>query len=69
MESKNRDSWVSIVVLIFTLAAALGGGFSLRNMLPHIQAWQAPVYAIVGGIFIAVSDVILVQVLSSFQSE
>lgn len=67
MESANRDSWVSIVVIIFTLAAALGGGFSIRNMLPHIHAWQAPLYAIVGGIFIAISDVILVQVLSSFQ--
>lgn len=69
MESNGRDSWVSIVVIIFTLLAALGGGFSLRAMLPHIHTWQAPVYGIVGGIFIAISDIILVQVLSSFESE
>jgi hypothetical protein len=58
MESKNRDSWISIVALIFTLLAALGAGFSLSKMMPHIQPWQAPLYAIVGGIFIALSDVI-----------
>jgi hypothetical protein len=69
MESKNRDSWISIVALIFTLLAALGAGFSLSKMMPHIQPWQAPLYAIVGGIFIALSDVILIQVLSSFQNE
>jgi hypothetical protein len=67
MESKNRDSWISIVVLIFTLAAVLGGGFSLSHMMRHIQTWQAPLYAIVGGIFIAITDIILVQVLSSYQ--
>lgn len=69
MESKNRDNWVSIVVLVFTLAAALGGGFSLSKMIPHIHEWQVPLYGIVGGIFIALSDVVLVQILSSFQSE
>lgn len=69
MESENRDGWVSIVVILFTLASALGGGFSLRNMLPDMQHWQAPIYAIVGGIFIAIADVILIQVLSSFRSE
>ncbi|MEJ2695181.1 MAG: hypothetical protein P8013_00885 [Candidatus Sulfobium sp.] len=67
MESKNRDSWVTIAVLIFTLAAGLGGGFSLSKMIPHIQPWQAPFYAVVGGIFIAIADIILFQILSSFQ--
>ena len=67
-EPKNRDSWVSIVAIFFTLLAALGGGFSLQAMMPHIHTWQAPIYAIVGGIFIAISDVILIQVLSSFKS-
>lgn len=69
MESGNRDSWVTIAVLIFTLAAGLGGGFSLSNMVPHIQEWQAPLYAIVGGIFIAIADIILIQIFSSFQNE
>jgi hypothetical protein len=68
MESKNRDNWTTIVVLIFTLAAGLGGGFSLSHMIPHIQSWQAPLYAVVGGIFIAISDLILIQVFSSFQN-
>lgn len=69
MESYNRDSWVSLVAILFTVLAALGGGFSLQAMMPHIHMWQAPIYAVVGGIFIAISDVILVQVLSSFQNK
>ena len=69
MESKNTANGTAFILVAFTLLAAIAGAFSLEQIIPHLNRWQIASYAIVAGIFIAVSDIILVQILKFFTAE
>ena len=65
MEPRNGLSGKSIVVTVFCLLASFEAGYSLKNIMPGISAWQAIVYAVGVGIFVAISAVLLNQSLTS----
>ncbi len=59
----------ALILVAFTLLAAIAGAFSLEQIIPHLNRWQIVSYAIVAGVFIAASDVILMQILKFFSAE
>ena len=65
MDEKNGFDSQAIVVMIFCILAGVGAGFSLKSMVAQIAGWQALVYAVGAGIFIALSTVLFNQFLSS----
>ena len=65
MESKSSLNWVTIVVGLFCLLGSFGAGRNIQWLIHRINGFQAVGYALVGGIFIAISAVVLTQVLQS----
>lgn len=65
MEQKKDVGFWTIIVTLFCVVAGLGAGYSLKGTVAHIAGWQALVYALGAGIFIAISAVILNYALSS----
>ena len=65
MESKNDLGVRSVTVTVFSLLASFEAGYSLKNIMSDISAWQALVYAVGVGTFIAISAVVLYQFLVS----
>jgi hypothetical protein len=69
VESKNKVSGVAIFLIAFSVLTSIAGAFSLEQIIPHLKGWQAGAYAGAAGIFIALTAVILVQILSFFATE
>lgn len=69
MKSENDLGKESIIVMFFCLLASLGAGFSLKGIVPGISGWQALAFAVGAGIFIAISAVLLYQLLVSLREK
>ncbi len=69
MASKNDISWITIVVTIFCVMASIGAGLNLQRLADRLSGAQAVGYWLVAGIFIALSAVILAQVLSALRKK
>lgn len=70
MESKKGFSWVSVIVVIaFCVLSGLGAGVTVTKILHRNGGWIIPAYAMVAGIFTALSAVILAYVLSLRNAE
>lgn len=70
MAAENSFSWRNVIILaMFCIVAALGGGVIVRNILHDYGAWKAVGYGAAAGIFIAVFAIILMQVLSSLREQ
>ncbi len=69
MESKKEVGGVAIVLAAFCILASVLGAISLEEIISHLNKWQKGGYAIAAGVFIAMSAVILNQILSFFQNE
>jgi hypothetical protein len=69
MASKNSLNWVTIVGGLFCILGSFGAGLSIRGIVQHINGFQAVGYVLVGGIFIAISALVITQVLSSLTGE
>ncbi len=65
MSEQNDFDVKTVVLMIFCVLAGVGGGFSLKEVISQIAGWQALVYAVGAGIFIALSTVLFNLVLSS----
>ncbi len=69
MEHKHKISGIVFILVAVCILGSVAASLSLREIIPHLNRWQKGGYAIVGGIFIALSAVILNEILSFFQSE
>jgi hypothetical protein len=69
VESKNKASGLAIFLIAFCLLVSIAGAFSLEQIMPHLAGWQAGAYAAAAGIFIALTAVILTQILSFFATD
>ncbi len=68
MASTNGFSWAKVIFLAaFAILGSFGGGFSVQSMIEHHSPVVLVAYAIAGGIFIAVSVVVILQLLGSSQ--
>ena len=68
MEEKNDFSWVTVVLLAaFCIGGSYGGGISIKTMIEHHGAAALAGYGVAGGIFIAISVVLIKQILSYLQ--
>ncbi len=59
MQSGNGLSWKSVIVAVFCLLACFEAGYTLKSIVSEIAAWQALVYALGVGIFVAISALLL----------
>lgn len=66
MALNNNDmNWKSIIIVaVFCILAAFGGGFAIQSALLEVSGWTTVGYGVVAGIFTAISAVIFMQVLS-----
>jgi chromate transport protein ChrA len=69
MEEKNKVGGVAFVLAAICIIGSVAASLSLREIIPHLNKWQEGGYAIVGGIFIAATVVIVNQMLSFFRTE
>ncbi len=69
MESKNKASGVAIFLIAFSVLTSIAGAFTLDQIMPHLKGWQAGAYAAAAGVFIALTAVILTQILSFFATD
>jgi hypothetical protein len=69
VESNNKANGTAIILIAFSILTSIAGAFSLTHLLPLLNRWQIAGYAIVAGIFIAVTAVILTQILRFFAAE
>ena len=69
MEEKNKVGGIAFVLMAVCIIGTIAASISLQEIIPHLNKWQKGGYAIVGGIFIAATVVILNQMLSFFRSE
>ncbi len=69
MESKNKAGGLALFLIAFCVLVSIAGAFSLQQIMPHLAGWQAGAYAAAAGIFIALTIVIVTQILSFFATE
>ncbi len=69
MESKNQANGLAILLIVFCILVSILGALSLQQIMPHLAGWQAGAYAAAAGIFIALTLIIVTQILSFFASE
>lgn len=68
MESKNNFSWLTVVLLAaFCILGSFGTGISARGLAEHHGGWSLALFGVSTGIFIALSVVLLKQILAYFQ--
>jgi hypothetical protein len=66
----NNFNWVTVVLLAaFCIGGSYGGGVSIKTMIEHHGAAALAGYGVAGGIFIAISVVLLKQVLGYLQGK
>jgi hypothetical protein len=66
----NNFSWVTVVLLaVFCIGGSFGGGLSIKTMTEHHGAAALAGYGVAGGIFIAISVVLLRQILAYLQDK
>lgn len=64
MAEKENFSWTNVIVLAaFCILGSLGGGFTVRSMLGQHSPVTLLVYGVAGGVFIALSVVVILQLL------
>lgn len=70
MADNKKFSWVSVVLLaVFCIGGSYGGGVSIERMIEHHGVAALAGYGVAGGVFIAISVVLLMQILSYLQSK
>jgi uncharacterized membrane protein len=69
MEKKHRISSATFILIAVCILGSVAASISLQHILPHLNRWQKGGYAIVGGIFIAMTAVIVNEILAFFQNE
>ncbi len=67
VKSKNEPSLMTVVALLFCVITSVAAGTGLARLAPELNGWAAASYAIIAAIFIAISVVILVQIMSSLR--
>jgi heme A synthase len=69
-ENIQELKWKSaLITALFCIVAALGGGMTIKMSLANSGGWVVAGYAVTAGIFMAISAVILMQVLSALSKE
>jgi hypothetical protein len=58
---------MTVVAVLFTIVAGVAAGTGLSSLVSRLNGWAAAGYAIVAAIFIAISVVILMQIMSSLR--
>jgi hypothetical protein len=69
MESSKKVNGTALLLIAFTMLASIAGAFSLKQIIPHLNKWQIGGYAIAAGVFIALTTVIIMQIISFFSAE
>lgn len=69
MQPKTEANVVSLIVGAVCIVMGAAAGISLHKIVSCLSGWQAAAYALVGGIFIALFAVILIQVLTFFYDD
>ncbi len=59
----------AIFLALFAILGSFGGAFSVKTMIEHHTPWVLLGYAAAGGIFIAASVVVILQLLSFSMNE
>ncbi len=67
MKSKNEPSFMTVVALLFCIVTSVAAGTGLAKLAPELNGWAAAGYAITAAIFIAISVVILMQIMSALR--
>jgi hypothetical protein len=68
--SKNDFNWMTVILLAaFCILGSFGGGVSIRGLVEHHSGWGAAGLGVSAGIFIAISAVLIKQVLASLQDD
>jgi len=66
VKPKNEASLKSLIVGAVCIIMGAAAGISLHEIVSRLSGWQAVGYVLVSGIFIALTAVILDQILSFF---
>jgi hypothetical protein len=69
MAKKNEVGGTAFILAAICIIGSIAASLSLQELVSHLNKWQKGGYAIVGGIFIAVTVVIVNQMLSFFRPE
>ena len=70
MGSKNDFNWMTVILLAaFCIFGSFGGGISIRGLVEHHSAWAIAGFGVAAGIFIAISVVLIKQVLAFLQDD
>jgi hypothetical protein len=68
VKSTNEPSFMTLVAVLFCIVASAAAGVSLTALGPKIGGWAAAAYAVVAAIFVGISIVIVVQIMSSLRN-
>ncbi|MCM8782502.1 MAG: hypothetical protein NC828_05585 [Candidatus Omnitrophica bacterium] len=64
-ENTQGFNWASsLIAIVFCILAAFGGGVTVQSTLHNSGGWVVAGYAVTAGIFIAITAVVLMQVLA-----
>ncbi len=65
MAAKNDFSWAKVILLAaFCILGSFGGAFSIQSLIEHHSPAVLIGYGVAAGIFIAISAVIILQIVS-----
>jgi hypothetical protein len=67
VKSTSAPNFMTVVAVLFCIVASVAAGASLTSLAPKIGGWAAAAYAIVAAIFVGISVVIVVQIMSSMR--
>lgn len=66
MKHSRGADLTSIIVAAVCIGMAVAGGLSMHHLISSLNGWQAAGYALIGGLFIALSAVIINKIISFF---
>jgi hypothetical protein len=69
METGKKANGTALILIAVSILTSIAGAFSLTHLVPDLNKWQAGGYVIVAGVFIALTTVILMQILTFFSEE
>ncbi len=70
MGSKSDFSWTTVILLAaFAILGSFGGGISMVHMVEEHGKWALVGYTVAGGLFIAISTLVIRQILGFLQDK
>jgi len=69
MKPKNEANITTLIVSLVCIIMAAAAAISLHPIVSHLNGWQGVGYVLVAGIFIALTGVIVNQILSFFYDD